>query len=36
LLELSTTVVIFCWRICQMSESMDHHDSEIVDDWSIN
>ena len=26
----SITVVIFCWRICLMSESMGHHDSEIT------
>jgi hypothetical protein len=25
----SITVVIFYWRICLMSESMGHHDSEI-------
>jgi hypothetical protein len=27
---LSITVVIFCWRILLISESMDHHDSEIM------
>ena len=33
---LSITVVIFCWRILLISESMDHHDSEIMDDRSID
>ena len=32
----STTVVIFCWHICLISESMGHHDSEIMDDGSID
>ena len=32
----SITVVIFCWRICWISESMGHHDSEIMDDRSID
>ena len=32
----SITVVSFCWRICLISESMDHHDSEIMDDGSID
>jgi hypothetical protein len=32
----SITVVIFCWRILLISESMDHHDSEIMDDRSID
>jgi hypothetical protein len=32
----SITVVIFCWRICLISESMGHHDSEIMDDGSID
>jgi hypothetical protein len=32
----SITVVIFCWRICWISESMGHHDSEIMDDGSID
>ena len=30
------TVVIFCWHICLISESMGHHDSEIMDDRSID
>ena len=30
------TVVIFCWRILLISESMGHHDSEIMDDRSID
>jgi len=30
------TVVIFCWHILLISESMDHHDSEIMDDRSID
>jgi hypothetical protein len=30
------TVVSFCWRICLISESMGHHDSEIMDDGSID
>ena len=33
---LSITVVIFCWHICLISESMGHHDSEIMDDGSID
>jgi hypothetical protein len=33
---LSITVVIFCWHICLISESMGHHDSEIMDDRSID
>ena len=33
---LSITVVIFCWHILLISESMDHHDSEIMDDRSID
>ena len=33
---LSITVVIFCWQICLISESMGHHDSEIMDDRSID
>ena len=36
LAQLSITVVIFCWRILLISESMDHHDSEIMDDRSID
>jgi hypothetical protein len=32
----SVTVVSFCWRILLISESMDHHDSEIMDDRSID
>jgi hypothetical protein len=32
----SITVVSFCWRILLISESMDHHDSEIMDDRSID
>ena len=32
----SITVVIFCWRILLISESMDHHDLEIMDDRSID
>ena len=32
----SITVVIFCWHILLISESMDHHDSEIMDDGSID
>ena len=32
----SITVVIFCWHICVISESMGHHDSEIMDDRSID
>jgi hypothetical protein len=35
-LNPSITVVIFYWRICLMSESMGHHDSEIMDDGSID
>jgi hypothetical protein len=35
-LRLSTTVVILCWHICLISESMGHHDSEIMDDRSID
>jgi transposase len=35
-LMLSITVVIFCWRILLISESMGHHDSEIMDDRSID
>ena len=34
--SFSITVVIFCWRILLISESMDHHDSEIMDDRSID
>ena len=34
--SLSITVVIFCWHILLISESMDHHDSEIMDDRSID
>jgi pterin-4a-carbinolamine dehydratase len=26
----------FCWRICLISESMGHHDSEIMDDGRID
>jgi hypothetical protein len=33
---ISITVVIFCWHICLISESMGHHDSEIMDDRSID
>ena len=33
---LSITVVILCWHICLISESMGHHDSEIMDDRSID
>jgi len=33
---LSITVVIFYWRICLMSESIGHHDSEIMDDGNID
>jgi hypothetical protein len=33
---LSITVAIFYWRICLMSESIDHHDSEIMDDRSLD
>jgi hypothetical protein len=33
---LSITVVSFCWRILLISESMGHHDSEIMDDGSID
>ena len=32
----STTVVILCWHICLISESMGHHDLEIMDDRSID
>ena len=32
----SITVVIFCWHILLISESMDHHDTEIMDDRSID
>jgi hypothetical protein len=32
----SITVVIFCWHICLISESMGHHDSEIMDDRGID
>jgi transposase len=32
----SITVVIFCWRNCLISESMGHHDSEIMDDGGID
>ena len=32
----SITVAIFCWRICLISESMGHHDSEIMDDRGID
>jgi hypothetical protein len=32
----SITVVSFCWHICLISESMGHHDSEIMDDRSID
>jgi hypothetical protein len=35
-LALSITVVIFRWHICLISESMGHHDSEIMDDRSID
>ena len=34
--RLSITVVSFCWRICLISESMGHHDLEIMDDGSID
>jgi hypothetical protein len=34
--EATITVVIFCWHICLISESMGHHDSEIMDDRSID
>jgi hypothetical protein len=30
LANTSITVVIFCWHICLISESMGHHDSEIM------
>jgi hypothetical protein len=33
---LSITVVSFCWRILLIFESMGHHDSEIMDDGSID
>jgi hypothetical protein len=33
---VSITVVIFYWRILLISESMGHHDSEIMDDRSID
>ena len=36
LASLSITVVIFCWHILLISESMDHHDSEIMDDRNID
>jgi hypothetical protein len=36
MVRLSTTVVILCWHICLISESMGHHDSEIMDDRSID
>ena len=32
----SITVVIFRWRICLISESMGHHDLEIMDDRGID
>jgi hypothetical protein len=32
----SITVVIFSWHICLISESMGHHDSEIMDDRGID
>jgi len=32
----SITVVILCWHICLISESMGHHDSEIMDDRGID
>jgi hypothetical protein len=32
----SITVVILLWHICLISESMGHHDSEIMDDRSID
>jgi len=32
----SITVVIFYWRILLISESMGHHDSEIMNDRSID
>ena len=35
-LTISITVVIFSWHICLISESMGDHDSEIMDDWSID
>jgi hypothetical protein len=35
-LRPSITVVIFYWHICLISESMGHHDSEIMDDGSID
>jgi hypothetical protein len=28
--------LFFCWRICLISESMGHHDSEIMDDRGID
>ena len=34
--HLSITVVILCWHICLISESMGHHDLEIMDDRSID
>ena len=34
--DTNITVVIFCWHILLISESMDHHDSEIMDDRSID
>jgi hypothetical protein len=35
-MQASITVVIFYWHICLISESMGHHDSEIMDDGSID
>jgi hypothetical protein len=35
-LASTITVVSFCWHICLISESMGHHDSEIMDDGSID
>src|ERR1700730_11815706 len=33
---LTLQLCFFYWHICLISESMDHHDSEIMDDRSIN
>jgi hypothetical protein len=35
-IKTSITVLIFCWLICLISESIGHHDSEIMDDRSID
>jgi hypothetical protein len=34
--SLNIAVVILCWHICLIFESMGHHDSEIMDDRSID